>query len=109
MNVSVTGHHIDVTPALRDYASSKLSKLEKHFDHVTDIHVVLSVEKLRQRAARIVAQIAGVSDGRAHDCLNDAAGDVKTATLLAAGAVALVLALVVGYLVKVVAPRYPRR
>ena len=54
MNVSVTGHHIDVTPALRDYASSKLSKLERHFDHVTEIHVVLSVEKMRQRAEATV-------------------------------------------------------
>ena len=50
MNVSVTGHHIDVTDALRDYASSKLSKLERHFDHVTDIHVILSVEKLQHKA-----------------------------------------------------------
>ncbi len=50
MNLSVTGHHMDVTDALRSYVSEKMEKLERHFDQVTDIHVILSVEKLRQQA-----------------------------------------------------------
>lgn len=50
MQLNVTGHHIDITPALHDYVSSKLEKLERHFDHVTNVHVILSVEKLRQKA-----------------------------------------------------------
>jgi len=50
MQLSITGHHIDVTPSLRDYVSSKMDKLERHFDHVTNMHVVLSVEKLEQKA-----------------------------------------------------------
>jgi len=58
MNVSVTGHHVDVTAALRDYAASKLERLERHFDHVTEIHVILSVEKLRQKAEATI-NIAG--------------------------------------------------
>jgi putative sigma-54 modulation protein len=50
MQVNLTGHHVEITPALRDYVSSKLERLERHFDHVTNVHVVLSVEKLRHKA-----------------------------------------------------------
>ena len=50
MQLSLTGHHVDITQALRSYVDSKFERLERHFDHVTKIHVVLSVEKLRQKA-----------------------------------------------------------
>ncbi len=50
MQLNLTGHHIDVTPALRSYVTSKMERLERHFDHVTNMHVVLTVEKLRQKA-----------------------------------------------------------
>ena len=50
MQLSISGHHIDVTDALRDYVTQKLEKLERHYDHITNVHVVLSVEKLVQRA-----------------------------------------------------------
>ncbi len=50
MQLNVTGHHIDVTPALHDYVSQKMEKLERHFDHVTNVHVILTVEKLRKKA-----------------------------------------------------------
>lgn len=50
MNLTITGHHIEVTPALRDYVSSKLERVVRHFDHVTSVHVILSVEKLVQKA-----------------------------------------------------------
>ncbi len=50
MQLNVTGHHVDITPALRDYVSSKLERLERHFDHVTNVHVILTVEKPRQKA-----------------------------------------------------------
>lgn len=50
MQLNVTGHHVDITPALKDYVSSKLERLERHFDHVTNVHVILTVEKLRQKA-----------------------------------------------------------
>ena len=48
MQVTISGHHIDVTSALRDFVSSKLEKLERHFDQITNINVTLSVEKQRQ-------------------------------------------------------------
>ncbi|MBL3598949.1 MAG: ribosome-associated translation inhibitor RaiA [gamma proteobacterium endosymbiont of Lamellibrachia anaximandri] len=50
MQISLTGHHIDITDSLKDYVDSKLVKLERHFDNVTNVHVILSVEKLRQKA-----------------------------------------------------------
>ncbi|KPK56036.1 MAG: hypothetical protein AMS22_02395 [Thiotrichales bacterium SG8_50] len=50
MQLNVTGHHIEVTPALRDYVTSKLERLARYFDNVTNVHVVLSVEKLRHKA-----------------------------------------------------------
>jgi len=50
MQINLSGHHVDITPSLRDYVTSKLERLKRHFDHVTDIHVVLGVEKLRHKA-----------------------------------------------------------
>lgn len=50
MNLNITGHHVEVTPAIHDYATSKLDRVIRHFDHVTSVHVILSVEKLRQKA-----------------------------------------------------------
>ncbi|MCZ6659032.1 MAG: ribosome-associated translation inhibitor RaiA [Gammaproteobacteria bacterium] len=50
MQLSISGHHIDVTDALKDYVTGKLTKLERHYDHITNVHVVLSVEKLVQKA-----------------------------------------------------------
>ena len=50
MQLNLTGHHVDITPALRDYVRAKLDKLERHFDHVTNVNVVLKVEKQMQRA-----------------------------------------------------------
>ena len=50
MQLNVTGHHIEVTPALRGYVEKKLDRIARHFDHVIDVHCVLTVEKLRQKA-----------------------------------------------------------
>jgi len=50
MNLNVSGHHLEITPALRSYVQEKLSRVTRHFDHVIDAHVVLSVDKLRQKA-----------------------------------------------------------
>jgi len=48
MNVTVTGQHMEVTPAIRQYVIEKLERIGRHFDNVIDIHVVMKVEKLRQ-------------------------------------------------------------
>lgn len=50
MQVNLTGHHVEVTPPMREYVNEKMQKLERHFDHVTDIHCILTVEKLRHKA-----------------------------------------------------------
>jgi len=49
MNLNLTGNHLEITPAIRDYVVAKLDRLTRHFDHVIDVNVVLSVNKLRQK------------------------------------------------------------
>jgi putative sigma-54 modulation protein len=49
MNLSLSGHHLLITPAIRDYVTAKLDRVTRHFDHVIDVNVVLSVDKLRQQ------------------------------------------------------------
>ena len=49
MNLHLTGHHLEITPAIRDYVSNKLQRITHHFDHVIDVSVVLTVEKLQRR------------------------------------------------------------
>ena len=50
MNLNVSGHHLEVTPAIRDYVRSKIERVTRHFDQVIDAHVILTVDKLRQKA-----------------------------------------------------------
>jgi putative sigma-54 modulation protein len=50
MNLSISGHHLEVTPALREYVTLKLDRIRRHFDQVIDVNVYLSVEKLHQKA-----------------------------------------------------------
>lgn len=54
MQINLTGHHIEITDALRDYVDTKFEKLERHFDHITNVHVILNVEKLNQKAEATV-------------------------------------------------------
>jgi putative sigma-54 modulation protein len=54
MQLSISGHHVDVTDALKSYVEEKLKKLERHYDHITNTHVILTVEKLEQRAEATV-------------------------------------------------------
>ncbi|MBI2296586.1 MAG: ribosome-associated translation inhibitor RaiA [Betaproteobacteria bacterium] len=49
MNLNLTGHHLEITAAIRDYVSSKLERITHHFDHVIDVSVILSVEKLQRK------------------------------------------------------------
>jgi len=58
MQVSVTGHHVEVTEAMKQHVEEKINKLKRHFDHVTDVHVILTVEKLEQKAEATV-QVSG--------------------------------------------------
>ena len=50
MNLNLTGRHLEITPAIREHVTSKLDKVKRHFDNVIDINVILSVDKLIQKA-----------------------------------------------------------
>ena len=50
MQLNLTGHHMEITPALRSYIENKFERLERHFEQMTNIHVILSIEKERQKA-----------------------------------------------------------
>lgn len=60
MQIILTGHHVDITDALKDYVDTKFERLSRHFDHVINAHVILSVEKLRQQAEATI-QVNGRS------------------------------------------------
>jgi len=50
MNLQLTGRHLEITPAIRGYVNEKFGKIKRHFDHVIDMNIILSVEKLQQKA-----------------------------------------------------------
>ena len=50
MNLNVSGHHLELTPAIRTYVREEFERVTRHFDHVIDAHVILSVDKLLQKA-----------------------------------------------------------
>lgn len=50
MQINITGHQLDVTPALREYVESKFERLIRHFDQITNVHVILEIEKERHKA-----------------------------------------------------------
>lgn len=54
MNLHLTGHHVQITPAIRDYLDGKLQRITHHFDHVIDVNAILSVEKLAHRVEATV-------------------------------------------------------
>ncbi len=58
MQLNISGHHLDITDAIRDYVTSKVSRLERHNDRITSTQVILSVEKLIQKAEATV-HVAG--------------------------------------------------
>jgi putative sigma-54 modulation protein len=49
MNLNVSGHHVSITPSIRSYVSEKLGRISRHFDHVLDVDVILSVNKHDQK------------------------------------------------------------
>lgn len=74
MQINLTGHHIDITQALRDYVYDKLERIGRHFDNVTSVHVILSVEKLCQKAEANI-HVAG------NDIFADAVGEDMYASI----------------------------
>jgi putative sigma-54 modulation protein len=58
MNLQISGHHLDITPAIRDYVTGKLERITRHSDNLIDINVILSVDKLKQKA-EITVHLSG--------------------------------------------------
>ena len=52
MNLTISGHHLEVTPALRSYVTTKLDRIIRHFDQVVDVKVLLTVEKQKEKEKR---------------------------------------------------------
>ena len=64
MNLTISGHHLEVTPALRGYVTSKLERISRHFDQVVDVTVLLTVEKLKEKERRQKAEVTLHVKGR---------------------------------------------
>ncbi|TCS37622.1 ribosome hibernation-promoting factor, HPF/YfiA family [Reinekea marinisedimentorum] len=62
MQVNISGHHVEVTESLHNYVSTKLEKLQRHFDQIGNVQVTLSVEKERQKAEASV----NIKGGQVH-------------------------------------------
>src|SRR3569623_1469696 len=69
MQIQLTGHHVEITPALRQHVTEKMDRLARQFDHVSNVHVVLSVEKLRQKAEATINLSRGsvIAEAEAED------------------------------------------
>src|SRR6478672_10886538 len=67
MNLHLTGHHVDITPAIREYVTHKLARIERHFDHVIDVNVIMTVEKLDQKIEATVHLSGKDIHVQAHD------------------------------------------
>jgi len=79
MKLDLTGHHVEINETLRTYVQNKFERLERHFDHVTGVHVVLTVSKLEHKAeatlnvsrAKLFADAVEEDMYAAIDCLVD--------------------------------------
>ena len=66
MNLTISGHHLEVTPALRSYVTTKLDRIIRHFDQVVDVKVLLTVEKQKEKEKRQRAECAQACSPRIH-------------------------------------------
>jgi putative sigma-54 modulation protein len=64
MNLTISGHHLEVTPALREYVLTKLDRVTRHFDQVVDVNVLLTVEKQKEKERRQKAEVTLHVKGR---------------------------------------------
>ncbi|CAM3675456.1 ribosome hibernation-promoting factor, HPF/YfiA family [Rheinheimera salexigens] len=66
MQINLTGRHVEITAALKEYVDTKFAKLARHFEHINNVNVVLTVEKLKQIAEAKInlsgAEVFAISD-----------------------------------------------
>ena len=67
MQINIQGHHVDLTDSMQDYVNTKFQKLERFFDHINNVHVVLKVEKVSQ----IAEATLHINQGDIHATAND--------------------------------------
>jgi len=67
MQLTLTGHHIEVTPPLRDYVQKKMDRVLRHFEQVIDVHCVLTVAKLEHKAEATLGVSGAVIHADARD------------------------------------------
>ncbi len=58
MNLTISGHHLDLTPTIREYMHNKLARIRRHFDNVIDINVILSIDKITEKEKRQKAEVS---------------------------------------------------
>src|SRR3982751_3660116 len=75
MNLHLTGHHVEITPAIREYVTSKIARINRHFDQVIDVNVIMTVEKLDQKIEASVHVSGKDIHVRANDADKEAASD----------------------------------
>ncbi len=81
MQINLTGHHIDITDSLRNYVNEKMEKLERHFDKVSNTHVILTLENLNHKAEATVHMsgndiFAEASEGDMYAAIDSLVGKV---------------------------------
>ena len=59
MQLNLSGQHIEITDSLRDHVNNKFEKLTRHFDHMTNVHVILSIEKKERQKAEATIHVSG--------------------------------------------------
>lgn len=64
MNLTISGHHLEVTPSLREYVLTKLDRVTRHFDQVVDVNVLLTVEKQKEKEKRQRAEVTLHAKGK---------------------------------------------
>ncbi len=64
MNFTISGHHLDITPALKEYVLTKLDRVTRHFDQVVDVSVLLSIENKKEKERRQKAEVTLHVKGR---------------------------------------------
>ncbi|WP_148863428.1 ribosome hibernation-promoting factor, HPF/YfiA family [Marinobacter fonticola] len=67
MQLNMSGHHVELTPPLKEYVSEKFQKLERHFDHISNCQVTLSVVKLRHTAEATLHVVGGEVHAKAQN------------------------------------------
>lgn len=64
MNFTISGHHLEITPAMKEYVLTKLDRVTRHFDQVVDVSVLLSIENKKEKERRQKAEVTLHVKGR---------------------------------------------